>query len=354
MILASNKFDSANWSSVNPNTENTFIVASGEIQMSSTQGFGTGLDSHYVLRGYTTALKNIGFDVDFKRTSEYGSLWFGLASLATAMNFTTGILIKPLGDYVQIFVKTLGHIPFEELVGMIPLSISQTAKIGFEIDNEFIRAYYYTNNKKTILPAKSGTYNTANIAIKCINGTVSIGNFKIFSNYNSNYKFMFHGDSITANTGNYARLMQANYSTAINAGQGDVSESIVSTATMSNSFNKEYDVVLIGTNDFGFGFSLENYELNLIKINAMLNKNKDGKPYFLDLLPRNSGSVNAYRSILHRVIPKNQIIPTHDLLKDFTTGGIQAQYSLDGLHPNALGNKVLKNMLKSYFEKIIN
>jgi lysophospholipase L1-like esterase len=354
MILASNKFDTGNWDSVNPNIENTFIYNSGELQMSSNQGFTSTLGSNYVLRGYTTALKNIGFEVDFKRTSDYGSLWFGLASLATAMDFTTGILVKPMGDYVQILVKNFGTLPTEDLVGVAPLAINQTIKIGFEINNEYIITYYYLNNQKIILPKKIGAYNAANFALKCVNGSLSIINYKIFSNYNGSYEIMFHGDSITDLTGSYAKLMQENYRVALNAGVGDVSGSIVRTATMSNSFNKEYDVVLIGTNDFGFGFSLENYELNLIKINAMLNKNKDGKPYFLDLLPRNSGSVNAYRSILHRVIPANQIIPTHDLLKDFTTGGIQAQYSSDGLHPNALGNKVLKNMLKSYFEKLIN
>lgn len=353
MIINQDKLDPLYWTAINPIQGNTFALNSGELQLSA-EGYEPTLSSYYHLTGLTTALKNIGFEIDYKKTSQTSSLWLGLASINANVNISTGILLKNLGDSLQIYVKNFGFLALEELAGAIPLALNETIKIGFEIDNELITAYYYQSNKKIKLPSKNGTFNTSNFALKVNNGSASILGFKVFTNYNSSYKFMFHGDSITANGGSYARLMQSNYETAINAGQGDYSANLRDNIAFSNSINKEYDLVLIGTNDLGWGYSIAIYEQNLLLINQALNKNKDGKPYFLDILPRNSASVDDYRAILYKVIPRNQIIPTHDLLKDFSSGGIQAQYSSDGLHPNALGNKVLKNMIKSYFEKIIN
>jgi lysophospholipase L1-like esterase len=353
MIINKDKLDTAYWTAINPIQGNSFVLNSGELQLSSV-GFQDDLNSYYHLTGLTTALKNVGFEIDYRKTSQTSSLWFGLASINANVNISTGILLKNTGDFLHIYVKNFGFLAIEELVGAIPLLVNENVKIGFEIDNELITAYYYESNKKIKLPSKNGTFNTSNFALKVNNGSAAITGFKVFTNYNSSYKFMFHGDSITANGGSYARLMQANFETAINAGQGDYSANLRDNIAFSNSINKEFDIVLIGTNDLGWGYSTKIYEANLILINQALNKNKNGYPLFLDLLPRNSASVDAYRAILYKVIPRNQIIPTHDLIKDFTTGGIQDQYSSDGLHPNALGNKDLKNMLKSYFEKLIN
>jgi len=200
------------------------------------------------------------------------------------------------------------------------------------------------------------TTKTIIIASLIVLGTVTLlyyGYRKFFKKLKKSGKFLFVGDSITANASSYADQLKANNPEMVIKKIAKVGEK---TDWMLDNLQKElsenkYDAVVIlgGINDIYAKGQISDAKLNLQKMYDLAH---DKGAKVIGVTPPPTGTYSAWsekkqelQEQLNAFVMKN---PALDYKIDFyslLSDGVnqKKQYLTDGLHPNATGHKELKD-----------
>lgn len=179
--------------------------------------------------------------------------------------------------------------------------------------------------------------------------------------------YVFVGDSITWM---YDLNKYYNKIPVVNSGvDGDISENVLKNIkTRIYDYNPSKVFILIGTNDIIYNYSDEDITKNIEKIIEGIKKNRPNcKVYIESIYPinntdndkinhnmvknRTNSRINNINTELKYICEQTNstFINIHDLLQD-EEGNLNLKYTIEGLHINSEGYKVITNELMKYIK----
>lgn len=183
-----------------------------------------------------------------------------------------------------------------------------------------------------------------------------------FTHLNSHYckmeQTVLAGDSITEifnNTELYADYIKNSGKAVYNRGiSGDTSDRLLERFESNViSIQPSNIVLLIGTNDFGYGLPMQETVDNIDKILSMISKKCSGANVILQAVYPVNTKMRKYDKKKNAKIPvlnamlkelaKKHSVTFLDLTKELSdnNGDLKAEYTYDGLHPNVFGFEVV-------------
>lgn len=183
-----------------------------------------------------------------------------------------------------------------------------------------------------------------------------------FTHLNSHYckmeQTVLAGDSITEifnNTELYADYIKNSGKAVYNRGiSGDTSDRLLERFESNViSIQPTNIVLLIGTNDFGYGLPMQETVDNIDKILSMISKKCSGANVILQAVYPVNTKMRKYDKKKNAKIPvlnamlkelaKKHSVTFLDLTKELSdnNGDLKAEYTYDGLHPNVFGFEVV-------------
>lgn len=294
--------------------------------------------------------QNITCEFKYKKIDTLNSEFLiGFDSINTFSELTAVLKIKNIGDQTLFYIKRMGFDTDERLLLSCFAELNDVLKITFTFNNQTFKMSVLSPTQSTPIYSNSISvaFNTSQFVISPAVGSHQIKDLILYSNYPARPPIKFIGDSITARTDSYSRIVgSSRNSYAIFAGSGDRTEEVISGLADSMISIGGCTTVLIGTNNRADNMLPITFRENLKIIYDRLSL--QGEVFVSELICNNSYSVRAYNTEIYNIIPVDKIIPSFSVLKQTGNDNFVPAYTVDGTHPSAAGSKVLANFWNSW------